>query len=168
VRPLRLAPAERPDLRVTGFAAVAGLPENIAERMVGRAHTRLKKQRLPSELDIEQWPGGPGAGIALILHSPPVPTLYFGLGERGKPAERVADEAVDELLAHTAAAPTAVDPHSADQILLPLAFADASSEYPVSCVTQHLLTNIAVVQRFVPRGIRCEGQEGAVGKVMVE
>jgi RNA 3'-terminal phosphate cyclase (ATP) len=168
VRPLQLSvPEEPPELHVTGVAGVAGLPEDIAERMIARAVTRFKKQRLPCELSVEVWPGGPGAGLALVLHGPPVPTLFYGLGERGKRAERVADEAVDELLAHVAAAPAAVDPHSADQILLPLALADGTSEYPVSRVTQHLLTNIEVIKRFVPREVVCEGAEGEVGRIEI-
>lgn len=43
----------------------------------------------------------------------------------GKLAETVADETVAELLAFNAVENAAVDPHSADQILLPLAFARA-------------------------------------------
>jgi RNA 3'-terminal phosphate cyclase (ATP) len=169
VRPLRLSSCggEVP-LAVTGVALVSGLPDSVAERMAQRATTRLKKQRIPCELSIENWAGSPGAGIALVLHGRPVPTVFFGLGERGKPAERVADEAVDELLAHAAAGACAVDSHSADQILLPLAMAEGPSEYPVSRVTQHLLTNQQVVSHFLDREIRCEGAEGTPGRVVIE
>jgi RNA 3'-terminal phosphate cyclase (ATP) len=93
-----------------------------------------------------------------------VPTLFFSLGERGKPAEKVADEAVsdvDAFLKSTAA----VDPHSADQILLPLALAEGASEYTVSEVTQHLLTNAVIIQKFIERAIIVEGEEGSPGLV---
>jgi RNA 3'-terminal phosphate cyclase (ATP) len=96
-----------------------------------------------------------------------VPALFFGIGERGKPAERVADEAVDQAAAYLGAAPAAVDCHSADQIVLPLALADGPSEYTVTEVTQHLLTNIAVIRRFVDREIVCEGNEGEPGRVLI-
>ena len=68
----------------------------------------------------------PGQGAAISLtaeHEQIVPATFVGLGERGKRAETVADEAVAELLAFEAVEKAAVDPHSADQILLPLAFA---------------------------------------------
>ncbi len=152
--------------KVTGFAAVAGLDQSIAERMDRHAAIRLKSAKLQASLRVETWSGGPGTGLALILRAAPVPTFFFGLGERGKRAERVADEAVDELLAHVADG-SPVDPHSADQILLPLAFADGPSTYHTSRVTQHLLTNIEVVRQFVPREVRCEGEEGKAGGVLV-
>jgi RNA 3'-terminal phosphate cyclase (ATP) len=67
-----------------------------------------------------------------------------------------------------AAEPLGVDLHSADQIVLPLALAEGRSEYPVSQVTQHLLTNVAVIQMFVERQIVCEGEEGRPGVVRIE
>jgi RNA 3'-terminal phosphate cyclase (ATP) len=167
-KPLHLAGSQEPQrpLRITGFSAVAGLPISIAERQQRRALTRLRETRLQTDIAIQTWEGGPGTVLALILHGPPVPTLFFGLGERGKPAERVADEAVDALLAHLETAPTAVDPHSADQIVLPLGLSEGPAEFTTSCVTQHLLTNAAVVRRFVEREIRIEGEEGGVGRVL--
>jgi len=60
-----------------------------------------------------------------------------------------------------------VDPHSADQLVLPLAFADGPSEYRVTRVTQHLLTNIAIVKYFVDRDITCDAGEGEPGTVRV-
>ena len=49
-----------------------------------------------------------------------VPAGFFGLGARGKPAERVADEAADTLIAYVRGS-GALDPHAADQVVLPLA-----------------------------------------------
>jgi RNA 3'-terminal phosphate cyclase (ATP) len=56
-----------------------------------------------------------------------------------------------------------VDPFSGDQILLPLALAEGSSVYRVAAVTQHLVTNLAVVRKFVERDITWEGEEGKPG-----
>jgi RNA 3'-terminal phosphate cyclase (ATP) len=152
---------------VTGFAAVAQLEESIARRMVRKAASQLKRAKIPSDLSVQHWPGGPGTGIVLVFSGGIVPTLFFGLGELHKRAEKVATEAVNELLAHIATG-APVDPHSADQILLPLVFADGPSIYYTSRVTQHLLTNIQVVRQFVPREVRCEGQEGSPGRVIIE
>jgi RNA 3'-terminal phosphate cyclase (ATP) len=96
----------------------------------------------------------------------PVPTMFAGLGARGKPAEAVADEAADEGLAH-ARTGMPVDPHSADQLLLPLAVAAGDSQYHVSQVTRHLTTNAAVIRMFLDRDITIDGNEGATGVVRV-
>jgi RNA 3'-terminal phosphate cyclase len=96
-----------------------------------------------------------------------VPALFFGLGARGKPADKVADEAVDDALAYLDAAPAAVDRNSADQILLPLALAEGPSSYTTAEITQHLLTNLAVVRRFVDRELFCDGEQGQRGMVRI-
>jgi RNA 3'-terminal phosphate cyclase (ATP) len=122
---------------------------------------------LPVDIREETWSGGPGTVLTLELDTSPVPTLFFGLGARGKPAERVADEAADQALDFLQAAPAALDAHSADQIVLPLALAEAGSEFTVANVTQHLLTNVAVIRRFVDREIEITGSEGQPGSVAI-
>jgi RNA 3'-terminal phosphate cyclase (ATP) len=51
--------------------------------------------------------------------------------------------------------------------VLPLALAECPSEFAVSEVTQHLLTNIAVIRYFVDRVIECDGVEGQPGVVRI-
>jgi RNA 3'-terminal phosphate cyclase (ATP) len=156
-----------PVTQVTGISAVAGLPESIARRQARRAIQRLRQQcRLQADITEETWPGGPGTVLTVELNTSP-PTLFFGLGARGKPAERVADEAVEQAAAYLDAAPAAVDAHSADQIVLPLALAEGPSEFRVTAVTSHLLTNIAVIRQFLDREIVCEGEEGQPGTVRI-
>lgn len=166
-RPRGLQLRERSDItRISGFSAVASLPMEIADRQARRARNRLEKTGLQVDIRGESWSGGPGTVLALVLDTRPVPTLFFGLGERGKRAERVADEAVDELLGYLER-PGAVDPHSADQIVLPLALAEGPSSFSVSTVTMHLLTNIGVIGNFIDRAIVCHGAEGESGVVEI-
>jgi RNA 3'-terminal phosphate cyclase (ATP) len=146
---------------------VANLPDSIAERQAKRAIKRLEDAGLQVEVRQETWTNGPGTVLTIALETQPVPTLFFGLGARGKPAERVADEAVDQALAYFEAAPAAVDLHSADQLVLPLALAEGSSSYSVAEVTPHLVTNIAVIRHFVDRAILCEGELGHPGVVRI-
>ncbi|HEX4591104.1 MAG TPA: RNA 3'-terminal phosphate cyclase [Gemmataceae bacterium] len=160
---------ERPPItRAIGFSAVSGgLPEHIARRQMGRAKERLDAAGLEADVGLETWNGGPGSVLALMLDEAPVPTLYFGLGARGKRAEAVADDAVEQVLDYVAAdAP--VDEHSADQLILPLAFAEGPSEYHVSRVTKHLLTNVEIVHKFIPRRIEIDSAEGEPGTVRIE
>jgi len=163
---LQLETPDRPK-RATGFSAVAGLPADIASRQARRAIGGLKGHGLKVDITEESWDGGPGTVLAVVLETAPVPTLFFALGERGKRAERVADEAVDEAVAFLEATPPGVDAHSADQLVLPLALASGPSSYPVSVVTQHLLTNIAVIRLFLERDVQVEGEEGKPGWVRI-
>jgi RNA 3'-terminal phosphate cyclase (ATP) len=153
--------------RVSGFSAVAGLPEHIAQRQARQARRRLEQTGVSVDIREETWQNGPGSVLGLVVETPPVPALFFGLGERGKPAERVADEAADQVLAYLEAAPAAVDPHSADQVVLPLTLAEGPSRYAVTEVTRHLCTNIEVIRRFTERDIICDGDEGEPGVVRI-
>jgi RNA 3'-terminal phosphate cyclase (ATP) len=162
--------AATPVEKVSVLSAVADLPEHIAERQAHRAENRFKSSRYRVKVKVvhEHWENGPGTVLALTLDTSPAPTLFFALGERGKKAERVADEAAEQALDYLAVEPPPVDLHSADQIVLPLALARGRSVFAVQEVTQHLLTNMAVIQRFIERQIICEGEEGKPGRVIIE
>ena len=140
--------------------------------MRDRAIERLEEHGLTAEIELVRWPS-PGQGAALHLtaeYEGTVPATFVGLGERGKPAEAVADEAVAELLAFEAVEHAAVDPHSADQILLPLAFAEGRSEFTVSEVTEHLRTNVETIRCFLDRKISIDEprSDGEPGRVVIE
>ncbi len=166
----RLQPLQLTDAGAVSKApvvsVVARLPEGIAIRQARQAITRLHQFGLEAESRIESWHHGPGTVLMIELDTSPVPTLFFGLGARGKPAERVADEAVDQVIQFLRS-PTGLDAHTADQLILPLTLADGPSTFHVSQVSSHLLTNIAVVRHFVDRAIECQGQEGEPGVVRI-
>jgi len=158
--------------RLHGIAGVANLRDDIARRMCDRAIKRLAAQGLRAEIERVRWPS-PGQGAALCLtaeHQGIIPATFVGLGERGKPSEAVADLAVAELLAFEAVQDAAVDPHSADQILLPLAFAAGRSEFTVSGVTEHLRTNAETIRAFLDRSITILEPAGQnqPGRVVIE
>ena len=78
----------------------------------------------------------------------------------------MADDAADQSIAfRNAKAP--VDPHAADQLVLPLALSPDASEYRTSEVTRHLTTNIDVIRHFLDRDIACDRAEGATGIVRI-
>ena len=111
----------------------------------------------------------PGSVIGIMLEEPPVATFFFGLGARGKPAEKVADEAVEQVIVYAEAdARRLMGEQRADQVLLPLVLSDHSSEFRVQAITRHLTTNIAVIRMFIDREIVCEGEEGSPGVVRIE
>ena len=161
-----------PLTKLRGVAAVSNLSDDIARRMEKRATARLRAEGFKCEIERVRWPGpGQGGAISLIaVHEGTVPATFVGLGERGKPSEAVADEAVDQLLAYEAVSGAAVDPHSADQVVLPLAFAPGGSEFTVAEVTEHLRTNVKTIRAFLARQITVIEPEGLhePGRVVVD
>jgi RNA 3'-terminal phosphate cyclase (ATP) len=153
--------------RVSVISGAATLPEHVIRRQAARAAERLAERGLEVAVHEETWSGGPGTMLGIELATDPVPTFFFGLGERGKPAETVADEAVAQVEAFLDTGPAGIDEHSADQLLLPLAVADGESSFPAARVSNHLLTNAAVIQQFLPGRIECNGEEGHAGLVYV-
>jgi RNA 3'-terminal phosphate cyclase len=83
-----------------------------------------------------------------------------------KPAERVADEAVEDLIKFVESG-GAIDPYLADQILLPLSLVEGESQFHTCQVTSHLLTNAEVIRAFLPVEIDIQGEEGSPGLVRV-
>ncbi len=165
LRPLNLL--RRGPVRLRGISAVAGLPDHVRRRQARRATFRLEQAGHDVTVEEQNWPGGPGSVLALVVETSPAPALFLGLGARGKPAEAVADEAVDQALAFLDTDPAAVDPHSGDQLILSLALAPGPSVYTVSQVTSHLRTNADVIRAFLDRTVRIDGAEGRPGTVYI-
>jgi RNA 3'-phosphate cyclase len=158
---------DRGEVTVRGVSAVAGLDRGIAKRQARRSEHLLKRQGIDLEVQEESWEGGPGSVMVLTVETGSVPAVFVSLGARGKPAEEVAREAVEEVVSYLRAGNALVDPHSADQLVLPLALAEGATEYRTTQVTTHLTTNVAVIRRFLPREIEVEGEEGRPGTVRV-
>src|SRR4051812_13592118 len=83
--------------RIRGIAGVCNLSDEIARRLHPRPFERRADQGLTGDLEIETVRGaGPGKGAAISLvaeHKQSIPATFVGLGERGKPAQAVADDA---------------------------------------------------------------------------
>ncbi len=157
-------------VRISGVAGVSNLQgRGIADRMQDRAADLLLELGLEAKIEEANWPGpGQGAAIALTAEFEQVSATFVGLGARGKPASTVAEEAVEELLDYLdAPGAGAVDPHSADQLLLPLAMAKGRSVFTTSRATDHLRTNAQTLRAFLDRPIRIEESNDAPVRVIV-
>ena len=141
---------------------------SIAERQRDQALRRLAAGFPGTQIETVELPArSKGTMFFLLAEFEGGRCCFTALGERGKPAERVADEAVDgfeEFLATDGA----VDHLLADQLVLPLAFAEGVSEIRTSRVTQHLMTNADVVREFLLALIRIDGAVGGPGLVRIE
>jgi RNA 3'-terminal phosphate cyclase (ATP) len=63
--------------------------------------------------------------------------------------------------------PSNMDPYLADQMLLPLVFAEGESSFSVSRLTSRFLTGAWVVKQFVPIHITIRGAENGPGTVTI-
>ncbi len=154
-------------LRLSGISAVSNLPDHIAERQKGQAMKVLKGKGFSPEITIVRGPSiGQGTFFFLKAEFENSMAGFAALGERGKRAEKVAEEACDDFLQFTQSGAT-VDPHLADQLVPYLALADGKSTFTVSRITKHLLTNVWVVKQFLQTEIQIEGAEGEQGKLTI-
>lgn len=149
LRPLRIE--ERGGLeRLSVISAVANLPLSIAERQMSRATHRLTEQGLAPQGETRTVESpGKGTFCFILAEFENVTAGFSALGEIGKRAERVADEAVDGFLRYWNGR-GALDPHLADQVVLYLALAEGESYVTLSDITDHLKTNLWVVEQFLP------------------
>jgi RNA 3'-terminal phosphate cyclase (ATP) len=155
-------------LRVRGLSASSNLPKHVRIRQEGAALQALRASGVNARIDVVDAPSkGTGTVVFLWAEFENALAGFTSLGERGKPAERVAEEATDTLLEflHSSAA---LDCHLADQLVLPLALAGGTSEFTTERLTQHLLTNAWVVNQFLPGRVRLEGEEGQPGRCIID
>jgi len=166
ITPLRLVERGK-ILAIRGISAVADLKREIAVRQRRQVIGRLGRRYPLSDIRLlELTAPSPGTFILLLAEYERSQVCYSALGEKGKSAEKVADEAVSEFEAFVAT-DGVIDPYLADQLLLPLALAQGPSELRTSRVTQHLLTNAEVIRAFLPVEIAIEGSLDEPGTVRV-
>ncbi|MEK6949209.1 MAG: RNA 3'-terminal phosphate cyclase [Nanoarchaeota archaeon] len=131
---------------------------SVAERQAKSAEIALKKYNCPIKIDItynETLSTGSGIVLWAIFSKDkneidsinPIRLGADSLGERGKKAELVGEEAAQNLIREIASkAP--VDRYLADQILPFMALA-GSSKIKTSEITNHTKTNIYAIEQFL-------------------
>jgi RNA 3'-phosphate cyclase len=153
--------------QVRGLSAVANLDRRIAERQRNQVLRRIGARYPLNDLRLLELASPvKGTFLLLLAEFENSQACYFSLGAPGKPAERVADEAIDALEAFLSTN-AAVDPFLADQLLLPLAWAGGFSQLRASQITPHILTNAAVIQAFLPIDIQISGDLAQPGTITI-
>jgi RNA 3'-terminal phosphate cyclase (ATP) len=146
------------DIRL--LSAISNLPPHIAERQRDQAMKRLQYLGITPHTRIENAPS-PSQGTALFLAAQFEGSTagFTSLGKRGKRAVDVADDACDLLIGFLDGSGV-IDRHLADQIVLYMALAEGYSAFLTEKITDHLLTNIWVIEKFLP--VAFEVEQGAV------
>jgi RNA 3'-terminal phosphate cyclase (ATP) len=154
-------------LRVRGLSASSNLPKHIRMRQEQAALQTLRSSGVNARVEVLDAPSkGQGTVVFLWAEFENAVAGFTSLGERGKPAEQVAEQAARDLLAYLQSE-AALDRHLADQLVLPLALASGQSQFTTEDVSRHLLTNAWVVNRFLPGRVRIEGEEGQMGSCTI-
>lgn len=157
--PLVLDRPWAPD-EVKVLSAASNLPGHIREREKGRIRGILEARKIEAVYDLEEGLAiGQGNLVFIAARKGPAAAGFSALGAKGKPAERVAEEAVHSFLSFLDSG-AAVDEHLGDQILPYLALAAGRSEISVQGVPSHLRTNLWVVNQFMPNRLDLTEKEG--------
>ncbi|GAB6136182.1 RNA 3'-terminal phosphate cyclase [Thermococcus prieurii] len=152
--------------RFAGISHATNLPAHVAERQAKSAEEKLRSlYSVPVEIEREVSRSlGPGSGIVVWAETDSLRLAGDALGKRGKPAEVVGREAAEELIEQLTPR-KAVDRFLGDQLIPFLAF--AGGEIGVAEITNHLVTNVWVVERFLGKTFEVEGEIGEPGVVRV-
>ncbi|MEM4577029.1 MAG: RNA 3'-terminal phosphate cyclase [Candidatus Nezhaarchaeales archaeon] len=142
---------------VKGVSYSSRLPDHIARRMANSASKTLESAGLEAQIEVEVLQQGhpkcalnPGCGIVLWTETTKGAILGSdSLGEVGKPAEKVGEEAARKLLEEIKGGAT-VDRHLADQLIVYMTLASGVSIIKTSELTMHTLTCIELSKRLVP------------------
>ncbi|NIO68891.1 MAG: RNA 3'-phosphate cyclase [Anaerolineae bacterium] len=151
---------ERGELkRLWGISALSNLPAHIAQRQKRQAERLLRERGFTPEIEIVDAPSpGQGTVVFLVAEFENVVAGFTSYGARGKRAEKVAEEACREFIQYYDSG-QALDKHLADQLILPMSLAAGQSGFTTCEVTQHLLTNVGVVERLMGVKAEIEGKE---------
>jgi len=175
VRPLKVT--ERGEITgLAGYSCVGNLPMSIAERQKNALTEKISSEGIPPRLLSKGFPvdielidiPAFGQGTFVFLKSRAAHSIagFTSLGARGKKAEAVGEDAAREFLDYYSTG-AALDPYMPDQIVPYLSLCDEESIFSTSRLTEHLTTNLWVVQHFHKYRYAVEGEVGRPGVVRI-
>ena len=160
-----------PDIqKINGISLCGALPEHVAIRQAESAKRKLNELRYKSSISsivADPAPYSPGSFVCLWAEGD---NIYLGtdsLGARGKPAEKVGEEAAVKMIDEVMSGAN-MDGHTADHMILPTSLAAGESCFRASLITLHTLTAIEVAKLFTDAKFTVDGREGEPGTIRVE
>ena len=162
VTPVPLVLLERGELRGRVAVAMAGgMPQDVARRQVEILRKGLQWKRGAASAASDEYRheritdlAGSGNFVYAALLYDSVTAVFSSVGDRGKSANTVAQEVVDEVDTYCHALHSApVDEYLSDQLLLPMALGVGGSFRTVTA-SLHMTTNAALIDVFLgPRTV---------------
>jgi RNA 3'-terminal phosphate cyclase (ATP) len=160
----RLDVNDRGDIvRLRATAIISKLPRHIAERELDRLRS---EESLPiDDFDVELVTDSPGPGnlVTIEICCTHITEVIAAFGQKGVRAEAVGAQAAAEASRYLAAG-VPVGEHLADQLLIPMALAGGGS-FRALPLSQHALTNIEVIRKFLDVDCRVETESDDVCRV---
>lgn len=145
-----LDPGEIQMIRGRSHASESLRNRGVAERQQEAAMKFMNTSAFPAQIEVEYAPTkSPGSGIDLWALGENSVLGSNALGARGRRAEQVGVEAAASLFRQIESG-AALDAWMGDQILPFLAVAEGESVISVPAVTDHLRTNLWVIDHFLP------------------
>ena len=123
-------------------------------------------ETIGTSLDNEGRSLSPGSSILIYDVSDSRFIGASALGERGKPSERVGEEAAKDFLKEIALSPN-VDSHLADMLATLLPCVKGNSSFTTSFITDHFTTNMEVAKKFSKCGVEYH-KVGSLYKVNID
>ena len=143
------------------------LPDHVADRAEDVFRKELKGYGVPVQVEKRSLDSnGAGAAALLIAECQNGRGGWVALGERGKPMERVAADAIRGFQ-NWQGGSAAADEHLADQLVLPCALIAGESRWTTPLISDHLRTVLFVAQQFLPIEYELKEQAGGGGLVIL-
>jgi RNA 3'-terminal phosphate cyclase (ATP) len=141
-------------------ALVARLPRHVAKRECQTIAAATGWDDSCFEIDEIADAPGPGNAVSIELQFEHVTEVFTGFGQRGVPAERVAQQTLDRVQ-HYLDTEVPVGEYLADQLLLPLGIGahqgTGGGVFRTLPLSSHSRTHIQVLERFL--NVRIEVEE---------
>lgn len=133
---------------------VSSIPRGIAERERDVIRDKMGWEEEVFEIVQVQNSCGPGNAVLIECETEHITEVFVAFGEKGVPAEVVAERAVNEAR-NWLASGVPVGRFLADQLLLPFALAGGGA-FKTLPLSRHSQTNIGVIQQFLDVAIQME------------
>jgi RNA 3'-terminal phosphate cyclase (ATP) len=169
VRPLVFeAPSREDENLVTILSVSRGLPEHVSRRQSEASKIILSARGFANIATLFDFSGeSTSPGTSLLVYSNQDSKLIgaSSLGEKGKKAETVGEEAALDFLREGANIPN-VDSHLADMLVTLLCNVEGKSTFTTSALTDHFKTNAEVAKKLT--GCKIEfRKEGTLSRVEI-
>ncbi|WP_348946493.1 RNA 3'-terminal phosphate cyclase [Chitinibacter sp. FCG-7] len=135
--------------QISATALIAGVPAKVAQRELAEIEQKIAGVSTAIRgLSNDQ---GPGNAVLIEIEHENITEMFTSFGEKGVSAEAVGKQVANQAQ-HYLHSGAAVDEFLADQLVLALALA-GSGRFTTTHVSAHLLSNIDVIEQFLPVNI---------------
>lgn len=150
------------------FIVTSNLPGHVAERGAAMVEKSMKAVGRSVAIEQREKPSpSTGAAVVIVAECENGFGAFTGLGERGRPMEKVAESPCEEFMRWWKSG-AACDEHLADQLVLPMSLARGESRWTTAEITEHLRTVLWLTEQFLPITYRLDPQDDGCHQVVLQ